>query len=84
MIVGGVKSCLKSNPLPARDAQKAQTNLVCTKTQRPHKEPDLCLSVSCKGTGVQWPAAGTGALGMAQALLEEVTINPTSEPPELT
>ena len=80
---------MESNPLPARDAQRAQTNLVCTKTQRPHKEPDLCLSVSCKGTGVQWPAAGTGALGaadlgMTQALLEEVTINPTIEPPEVT
>ena len=37
----------------------------------------------------QWPAAGAGALGaadlgMAQALLEKVTINPTIQPPELT
>ena len=52
-------------------------------------ETELCLSVSCKGTGQQWPAAGAGALGaadlgIAQALLEEVTINPTIEPPELT
>ena len=35
------------------------------------------------------PAAGAGALGaadlgMAEALLEEVTTNPTTEPPELT
>ena len=85
----GAKSCLESNTIPARDTQRAQTNLVCTKTQRPHKEPDLCLSVSCEGTGVQRPAAGTGALGaadlgMTQALLEEVTINPTIEPPEVT
>ena len=37
----------------------------------------------------QWTAAGSGALGvvdlgMAKALLEEVAINPTIEPPELT
>ena len=79
---------LESNPIPTRDAQRVQTNLVCTKTQRPHKEPDLCLSVSCEGTGVQRPAAGTGALGaadlgMAYALLEEISINPTIELPEL-
>ena len=52
-------------------------------------EPELCLSVSCGGTGQQWPASGAGAmgaadLGMAYALLEEVTINPTIELPELT
>ena len=50
-------------------------------------EPELCLSVSCGGRGQQWPATGAlGAadLGMAKALLEEVTINPTIEPPELT
>ena len=47
------------------------------------------MSVSYGGMGQQWPAAGAGALGaadlgMALALLEEVTINPTVEPPELT
>ena len=52
-------------------------------------ETELCLSVSCGGTGQQWTATGVGALGtadrdMAQALLEEVTIKPTIEPPELT
>ena len=47
---------------------------------------ELCLSVSCGGMGQQWIAAGTLAaaeLGMAEALLEEVTINPTLELPEL-
>ena len=39
--------------------------------------------------GQQWTAAGAGTLGavdlgMAQALLEEVAINPTTELPELT
>ena len=28
-------------------------------------ETELCLSVSCGGTGQQWPAAGAGALGAA-------------------
>ena len=50
--VGGAKSCLESNPIPTRDAQKAQTYLVSTRTQRPHRDPpELCLSVSWGGTG---------------------------------
>ena len=28
-------------------------------------ETELCLSVSCGGTGQQWPASGAGALGAA-------------------
>ena len=57
--------------------------------QDPETEPELCLSVSCRGTGQQWPAAGAGALGavdqvVALALLEEVAINPKIELPELT
>ena len=46
-------------------------------------ETELCLRVSCGGTGQQWSAAGTGALGvgMAEVLLEEVAINPTIELP---
>ena len=52
-------------------------------------EPDWALSVSCGGTGQQWPviraeALGASDLSMAQALLEEVTINPTRELTELT
>ena len=51
--------------------------------------PELCLTVSCGGNSQQWTAAGPGALGaadlgMASALLEEVAINPTIEPLELT
>ena len=44
------------------------------------------MSVSCGAMGQQWSATGTGALGtgMAYVLLEEVTINPTIELPELT
>ena len=28
-------------------------------------EAELCLSISCGGTGQQWTATGTGALGAA-------------------
>ena len=62
-MVEGAKSCLESN-IPARDIQRAQTNLVCTRIQRPTEtETELCLSVSCGGTGQPWTAAGAGALG---------------------
>ena len=65
-MVGGVNSHLESNPIPARDDQRAQTNLVCTGTQGPTKtETELCLSVCCGGTGQQWTATGTEALGAA-------------------
>ena len=36
-MVGGGKLCLESNTIPARDAQKAQTYLVHTRTQRSHR-----------------------------------------------
>ena len=35
--VGGAKLHLESNPIPARDAQRAETNFVCTRTQGPHR-----------------------------------------------
>ena len=62
--VGEVKSHLESSSIPTRDTQRAQTNLVCTRTQRPQEtETVLCLSVSCGGTGQQGPATRAGALG---------------------
>ena len=42
--VGEVKSPLESNPISARGSQRDQTNLVCTRTQRPHR--DWARSVS--------------------------------------
>ena len=38
---------------------------LCTPEPRdPTKtEPELCLSVSCRGMGQQWTASGAGALG---------------------
>ena len=51
-------------------------------------EPELYLSVSYRGMGQQWTATGAGALAaadldMAEALLEKVAINPTTQPPAL-
>ena len=73
---GGAKSCLESNPVPARDAQWAQTNLVGTRTQRPHRDWDRtvfeCLlwrygsAVDwCKGRGYgcSRPGCGISPLG---------------------
>ena len=64
---------------------------LCTPGPRDLAEtkPELCMSVSCRDMGQQWPATGAGALGaaglgMAEALLEEVTVNSTIELPELT
>ena len=65
-MVGGENSPLESNLIPTRDAQRAQTNLVRTSMQGPHRDRDrLCLSVSWGGMGRRWSAAGTGALGAA-------------------
>ena len=36
-------------------------------------EPEPCLSVSCGGTGQQWPATEAGALGAADL---SMAINP--------
>ena len=37
-MVGGVKSHLASNPIPARDIQRAQTKLVYTRIQGSHRD----------------------------------------------
>ena len=39
-MVGGAKLHLESNPIPARDVQRAQTYLAHTRTQRPHRDWD--------------------------------------------
>ena len=38
---------------------------LCTPGDSTETEPELCLSVSFRGMGQQWPAAGVGALGAA-------------------
>ena len=67
-MVGGVNLHLGSNPIPAKDTHRAQTNL-CVPGPRDPTETgtELCLSISCGGTGWQWSAAGTGALGVGTA-----------------
>ena len=63
----GVKSHLEPNSIPTRDAQRAQTNLASGLFASGPRDPtetetELCLSVSCGGTGQQW--TGAAALGM--------------------
>ena len=75
-MVRGAKSHLEPNPIPARDAQRAQTNLVHTRTQRPHKDWDRtmpeCLLLRY-GSAVDW-VQQTWVWHKPQ---EEVAINPT-------
>ena len=54
-------------------------NLVHTRTQGPHKrlsQTCLWVSVSCRGTGQQWPAAGTGGRAAADLGGVPCGINP--------
>ena len=45
-ILGEVKLCSESNLIPTRDAQRAPTKPVCTRTQGPHRRlSHTCLSV---------------------------------------
>ena len=39
-VVGGANSHLESNPIPTRDAQRAQTNLIHPRTQEPQRDWD--------------------------------------------
>ena len=60
------KSHLESNSLPSRDAQRAQTNLVFTRIQRPHRDwARTVFKCLLWWYGQQWPASGTEALGAA-------------------
>ena len=75
-IVGGVNLCLESNPIPTRDSQRAQTNLVCTRILRPHRDWGRtvfeCLlhrygsavgCFKCSGSGCSRPGYGISPLG---------------------
>ena len=79
-IVGGAKSHLEPNPIPARDTQRAQTKL-CVR-QNPETPQRLCrpgfecLNVSCRGTARQQPTAGAGALGAATLAYRPYGISP--------
>ena len=65
---GGGEVAFKSNPILARDAERAQTNLmrILPGPKDPTEtETELCLSVSCGGMGQQWTTTGAGALHAA-------------------
>ena len=75
-MVWGAKSHLESNPIHSRDVQRAQTNLVCTRTQRAHRDWDKtvfgCLlrrygsAVDCcrgRGSGCSISGYGISPLG---------------------
>ena len=88
-VVEWAKSHLQSNPIPTRDAQRAQTYLVHTRTQRPHDRARAvfgCLlrrygsAVDCcggRGSECSRPGYGINPVG-------EGRHKPTIEPPELT
>ena len=79
-MVEGAKLCLESYP---PETLRGLKHSLYVPGPRGPTETDtkLCLSVSCRGTGQQWTAAGAGHLGavdlgMAEAFLEDVAINP--------
>ena len=75
-MVGGEKSHLESNPIPAREAQRTQTYLVHTTTQRPYTDWERTVfeyllrryrsAVECyrgRGSGCSRPGYGISPLG---------------------
>ena len=65
-MVGGAKLRLESNPIPTRMLRGLKQTLFAPGPRDPTEtETELCLSISCGGTGQQWTATGAGALGAA-------------------
>ena len=62
-MIGGVKSHLESSPIPDRDARRARTNLVCTRTQRPHRDWARTVFFRGRGSGCSRPRYGISPLG---------------------
>ena len=64
--IRGANSPLELNPIPTGEVRGLKQTL-CAPGPRDstEAETELCLSVSCGGTGQQWTAAGAGALGVA-------------------
>ena len=64
--IRGANSPLELNPIPTGEVRGLKQTL-CAPGPRDstEAETELCLSVSCGGTGQQWTATGTGALGAA-------------------
>ena len=59
-MVEAANSRLESNPLPPRDAQRAQTNLVHNQKPGSPQRQYSTVFVSCGGAGQQWTATGAG------------------------
>ena len=54
---------LEANPIPTRDSRGLRQTLCAPGPRDPTEtEPELCLSVSCRGTGQHWTDAGRQAL----------------------
>ena len=72
--IGGAKLHLEYNPIPTRDAQRAQTKPCVHQNSEtsPETEPELFLNVSCGGRGQQWPVSGAGALGTGDLVIQPV------------
>ena len=87
-MVGGAKSYLESNPMPARATWRVQTK-TCVQQETPHRLSQTwlwvleCLLWRCRSKVACPKGRGSGCCRPG-ALLEKVAINPTIEPPELT
>ena len=85
---GEIAFRIKSNLTPARDAQRAQTKSYAhqdpgkravTPTRDWARSAFECVSISCRGTGQQWLATGTGALAAADLEGVVCSISPLGE-----
>ena len=64
--VGGAKLRLESNRIQPETLRGLKQTLCAPGPRDPTEtETELCLSVSCGGTGQQWTAAGATALDAA-------------------
>ena len=67
-MVGGGEIKFRIKPHTHQRHLEGSNKTLCAPGHPTETEPDLplgVLSVSCVGTGQQWPATGTGALGAA-------------------
>ena len=67
-MVGGARLRLESNPIPTRDAQRAQTHLVSTRTQRPHRDwARTVFGCRCRSAVDCRRGRGSGAVDLGMA-----------------
>ena len=66
-MVGGAKLHSETNPIPTRDIRKAQTNLVCTRTQRPHNSVQFSRSVGSDSLRPPWTTACQASLSITNS-----------------